>query len=80
MSAAFRLQRRLSGDKAAAAHEGSGWLADEFGTPTAAKNLFLPRSQHNILPGEGVKKKSPVSYLALGPDSGQKKIGFSLRM
>jgi hypothetical protein len=24
-------------NKAAAAHEGSGWLADEFGTPTAAK-------------------------------------------
>jgi len=33
----FRLQRRLSGDKAAAAHGGNGWLAVEFGTPTVAK-------------------------------------------
>jgi len=33
----FRLQRRLSGDKAAAAHGGNGWLAVEFGTPTVVK-------------------------------------------
>ena len=39
----FRLQRRLSGDKAAAAHGGNGWLAVEFGTPTVAKVLFLLR-------------------------------------
>ena len=37
----FRLQRRLSGDKAAAAHGGNGWLAVEFGTPTVAKNVRL---------------------------------------
>ena len=36
---AFRLQRRLSGDKAAAAHGVRRWLADEFGTPTWAKNI-----------------------------------------
>ena len=35
---AFLLQRRLSGDKAAAAHGGSDWLADEFVTPTGGKN------------------------------------------
>ncbi len=39
MSAAFRLQCRLSGDKAAAAHGGRNWLTDEFGTPTAANDL-----------------------------------------
>jgi len=36
MLAAFRLKRRLSGDKAAA-HEGRCWLAKAFGIPTWAK-------------------------------------------
>ena len=60
----FQLQRRLSGDKAAAAHGVRRWIADEFGTLAGAKMMATKTADYTNVTGADMRPEFCVlAYL-----------------